>query len=301
MPSPIAFSMSVPSRRAALLRAMARTSRSQIVRGLVAAVMVAPTVLQATSARAEVQRPIQTTAQGAISAAAQTATQAVPTTLGVRFREINQQEYRGCMLNFRSLLKNPPDLPGASLIVDGSLAYAVPQNDEPPRIGLSVTFSEEAQRAMKPLPSVALAYVQTSDGSTGDSVAERVPGTPSSVSSFAFGVDQSSGRVVQDLRNGQGFTLMYRMEPDGEDRALPIDTSISDSTFFNGKLIRYPSPQAMRSFAKCIDKLDPATTQADERPATPRSPQEASTTSSGFAHWLKQYSPFPSARAASPE
>jgi len=270
-----------------------------------AAAMLASTALQATAAHAEVQRPVQATAQAAasttVATAASTATEGVPTTLGVRFREINQQEYRGCMLNFRSLLKNPPDLPGASLIVDGSLAYAVPQNNEPPRIGLSVTFSEEAQRAMKPLPSVALAYVQTSDGSTGDSVAERVPGTPSSVSSFAFGVDQSSGRVVQDLRSGQGFTLMYRMEPDGEDRALPIDTSISDSTFFNGKLIRYPSPQAMRSFAKCIDKFDPATTRADERPATPHSPQETSTTSSGFAHWLKQYSPFPSARAASPE
>ena len=289
MPSPIAFSTSVPSRRAALLRTMTRASRSQIVQGLVATAMLAPAALQATAAQAEVQPPVETTSQG------------VPTTLGVRFREINQQEYRGCMLNFRSLLKNPPDLPGASLIVDGSLAYAVPQGDEPPRIGLSVTFSEEAQRTMKPLPSVALAYVQTNDGSTANSIAERVPGTPSSVSSFAFGVDQSSGRVVQDLRHGQGFTLMYRMEPDGEDRALPIDTSISDSTFFNGKLIRYPSPQAMRSFAKCVDKFDPTTARADERPATPRSPQEASTTSSGFAQWLKQYSPFPSARAASPE
>jgi hypothetical protein len=255
--------------------------------------MLAPPALQAAAAQAEAQPPIQATAQ----ATAQT----VPTTLGVRFREINQREYRGCVLNFRALLKNPPDLPGASLIVDGSLAYAVPQTNEPPRIGLSVTFSAEAQRAMKPLPSVALAYVKTSGGSTGDSIAERVPGTPPSVSSFAFGVDQSSSRVVQDLRNGQGFTLMYRMEPDGEDRALPIDTSISDSTFFNGKLIRYPSPQAMRSFAQCIDKLAPATTRADGHPATPRSPQEVTTTPSGFAHWLKQYSPFPAARAASAE
>jgi hypothetical protein len=280
MPSPIASSNLAPHRYAQQ-RARCRAWRLRIVPGLLAGLLVAP-ALQAGQAPA--------------------AAQPVPSTLGVRFREVKQQQYRGCVLNFRALLKNPPDLPDASLIVDGSLAYAVPETHEPPRIGLSVIFSKEVKRSLTPLPSVALAYLQTSNGSTGDSIAQRVPDTPVSVSSFAFGLDQSSTRVVQDLRNGEGFKLVYRLQPDGENRSLPIDTGIADSTFFDGKLIRYPSPRAMRSFAKCIDKLTPGAVHANEQPIPPHPPQEAATPAggsiSGFTRWLRQYAPFSPARAA---
>jgi hypothetical protein len=235
----------------------------------------------------------------AVQPQAEAASDSGVSTLGVRFREVKQQQYRGCVLNFRALQKSPPDLPDASLIVDGSLAYALPEGNEPPRIGLSVIFSKEFKRSMTPMPAVEIAYLQTSNGSTGESIAERVPNTPTSVSSFAFGVDPSSGHVVQDLRNGEGFTLMYRLQPGGEIRALPIDTGIADSTFSAGRLIRYPSPRAMRGFADCIDKLTAVgalrTEQAARAAAAP--PVEETSHGSAFARWLRQYAPFPLARA----
>lgn len=210
------------------------------------------------------------------------------TTLGVRAREIDLSEYRGCVLDFRVLEKSPPDFPDASLIIDGSLAYAKPRGGAAPRIGLSLIFSKEFKRTLQPLDQIYLAYVRTRNGSTGDSMADRVPNTPKTVASFAFALDPSSRHVLQDVRNGDGFTLTYRITPNSDEQTLPVDTRIADSTFMGGKLQRFPSTQVIRSYNTCVDRLEKPDTSVAGRSAA-----EAEDLSRGFGDWIRQYSPFP--------
>jgi len=210
------------------------------------------------------------------------------TTLGVRFRDIDQSDYRGCVLDFRVLAKAPPDFPDATLIVDGSLAYAKPRSSAPPRIGLSLIFSKEFKRSLLPLDQIYLAYLNTRNGSTGGSIADRVPNTPKTVASFAFGMDPTSERLLQDVRNGNGFTLMYRITANSDEHALPVDTRIGDSTFMGGKLIRYPSSQTISSFNSCIARL-----KRPDSSVAGRSEAEARDLSHDFSDWIRQYSPFP--------
>jgi len=213
---------------------------------------------------------------------------ATVTTLGVRFRNIDLSQYRGCVLDFRVLAKNPPDFPEAALIVDGSLAYAVPRSGAPPRIGLSVIFSKEYKRSLDPLDKVYVAYVRTRTGTTGNSNAERVPNTPKTVASFAYGLDTSSRNILKDLRNGEGFTLAYRINANSEEHAMTIDTHIADSTFMGGKLTRYPSSQAIHAYGDCAERLEhPDSSMAG------RSASEAADISKDFGEWIRQYSPFP--------
>jgi hypothetical protein len=209
-----------------------------------------------------------------------------PTTLGVRFHEVKLSQYRGCVLEFRVLESAPPDFPTAALIVDGSLAYVKPRSDAPPRIGLSVIFSKEYKRTLLPLDKVYEAYVRSANGTTAGSLSDRVPNTPKTVASFAFGVDQLSRQMLQDIRNGNGFTLMYRITANGEERSLPIDTHIADSTFMGGALTRYTSGDVIHRYGACIDQLDKPESEADKRSA------EASD-AHNFSDWLKEYSPFP--------
>lgn len=209
-------------------------------------------------------------------------------TLGVRFRDIELTQYRGCVLDFRVLARNPPDFPEASLIVDGSLAYATPRSGAPPRIGLSLVFSKEYKRSLEPLNKIYLAYVRTSTGTTRNSIADRVPDTPKTVASFAFGLDSSSRNVLKDVRDGDGFTLAYRINANSEEHSMPIDTHIADSTFMGGKLTRYPSSQAVHAYAACVEGLENPNGSAANR-----STDEAEELSRGFADWLREYSPFP--------
>jgi len=210
------------------------------------------------------------------------------TTLGVRFRDIDMSQYRGCVLDFRVLAKSPPDFPEAALIVDGSLAYAIPRSGAAPRIGLSLVFSKEYKRSLEPLDKIYLAYVRTRTGTTGDSLSDRVPNTPKTVASFAFGLDPSSRNVLKDVRDGDGFTLAYRITANSEERSMVIDTHIADSTFMGGRLTRYPSSQAIHAYADCVERIEHPDTSAAGRSAV-----EAEDLSKGFTDWLRQYSPFP--------
>jgi len=208
-----------------------------------------------------------------------------PTTLGVRYSEVKVSQYHGCVLEFRVLEKAPPDFPTAALIVDGSLAYVKPRSGAAPRIGLSVIFSKEYKRTLLPLDKVYDAYVRSANGTTANSMTDSVPNTPKTVASFAFGVDQLSQQMLQDVRSGAGFTLMYRITANSEERALPIDTHIVDSTFMGGALKRYTSGDAVQQYSNCIDRLD--------RPAGAQDRSAADTDARGFADWLREYSPFP--------
>jgi hypothetical protein len=212
---------------------------------------------------------------------------ATGTTLGVRFRDIDIAEYRACVLDFRVLAKGPPDFPEAAFIVDGSLAYAVPRSGAPPRIGLSVVFSKEFKRSLDPLDKIYVAYVRTRSGTTGNSLADRVPNTPKTVASFAFALDPSSRNVLKDVRDGDGFTLAYRLTANSDEHSIPVDMRIADSTFMGGKLTRYPSAQATHAYAACVDRLEHPNASI-----TGRSESEAEDLSKGFGDWVKQYSPF---------
>ncbi len=209
-----------------------------------------------------------------------------PTTLGVRFHDTKLSQYRGCVLEFRVLENAPPDFPSAALIVDGSLAYVKPRSGAAPRIGLSVIFSKEYKRTLLPLDKVYEAYVRSANGTTAGSLADRVPNTPKTVASFAFGVDQLSQQMLQDIRSGAGFTLMYRITANSEERALPIDTHIVDSTFIGGALKRYTSGDVAHQYGACIDQLDKPENGADKRAADAADARH-------FSDWLREYSPFP--------
>jgi hypothetical protein len=214
---------------------------------------------------------------------------ATVSTLGVRFRNIDITEYRACVLDFRVLAKGPPDFPEAAFIVDGSLAYAVPRSGAAPRIGLSVVFSKEFKRELDPLDKIYVAYVRTRSGTTGNSLADRVPDTPKTVASFAFALDPSSRNVLKDVRNGDGFTLAYRLTANSDEHSLPVDMRIADSTFMGGKLTRFPSAQATHDYAACVDRLEHPNVSLSGR-----SEAEAQDLSKGFGDWIRHYSPFPS-------